>query len=177
MRICWHCSPLVGRPALFHNLTNFAVVLALVLTEEPSCLGIRRGIRVWVTEQRLQIKKKKRRGWEVRHYLGVLNASLCFTHQNSNKKLEKQTKQAFFSIELTRVRLTVGCFISFLIVRIWSSALSHQVSLLELKPLNPTFPSMPYCWGSQWFAELKIWLSRIGGLKLQLKTNFFLLDQ
>jgi len=37
---------LVGCPALFHNLTNFAVVLSLVLTEHSGCFRVSR--RIWV---------------------------------------------------------------------------------------------------------------------------------
>ena len=45
---------LVGCPALFHNLTNFAVVLSLVLTEHSGCFRVSRRIWVWVTQQGLQ---------------------------------------------------------------------------------------------------------------------------
>jgi hypothetical protein len=45
---------LVGCPALFHNLTNFAVVLTLVLAEHSGCFRVSRRIWVWVTQQGLQ---------------------------------------------------------------------------------------------------------------------------
>jgi hypothetical protein len=53
-----HVLGLVGRPALLHNLADFAVVLALVLAEQSGCFGVCRGVWVWITEQGLQIKGK-----------------------------------------------------------------------------------------------------------------------
>jgi hypothetical protein len=52
--ILQNIATLVRCPTLLHNLTNFAVVLALVLAVHPGCFRIRRRIWIRVAQQGLQ---------------------------------------------------------------------------------------------------------------------------
>lgn len=69
--------PSVSSPALLHYLANSAIVFPLVLTEHASCLGICRGVWIWVAEERLQEKKCLGQLLYLNHYEIIRNQQPC----------------------------------------------------------------------------------------------------